>query len=95
MRNEMRNWLLWYKKQIGFDGLRLDGVKYFNSTAAEDFLYNAAFNSGWASNGESQFAVGDFSSGTKSQLDNWSNSVLNRAGTFDSALREALHGLAF
>ena len=30
MRTNMRNWLIWYKKQMGWDGVRLDG-KTFSS----------------------------------------------------------------
>ena len=29
MRNGMRDWLLWYKKQVGFSGVRIDAIKHF------------------------------------------------------------------
>ena len=58
MRNEVRSWLIWYKKQMGFDGVRLDAVKHFLADATEDFLYNMQFNAGWASGGDAMFAVG-------------------------------------
>ena len=28
MRTEMRNWLIWYKKQVGWDGVRIDAVTF-------------------------------------------------------------------
>ena len=58
MRNQMRDWIVWYKKQTGFDGFRLDAVKHFPAYATEDFLYNAQQSAGWASGGPSMFAGG-------------------------------------
>lgn len=92
MRNEMRSWLIWYKKQMGIDGFRLDAVKHFLPSATEDFLYNLQFNAGWASGGEDMFAVGEYVGGGW-DLDNWCNSVQNRAGTFDFGLRGAIYGI--
>lgn len=90
MRNNMRNWLVWYKKQVGFDGVRLDAVKHFPDWATEDFLYHLQHSAGWASGGNKMFAVGEYVGG-KSQLDNWCNNVQNRAGTFDFSLRDGLY----
>ena len=92
MRNEMREWIIWYKKQLGFDGFRLDAVKHFLSSATEDFLYNCQFNADWASGGNSMFAVGEYVGGSF-ELDNWCNSVQNRAGTFDFSLRGSFYGV--
>lgn len=92
MRNQMRSWLIWYKKQMGIDGFRLDAVKHFLPEATEDFLYNLQFNAGWASGGDAMFAVGEWV-GSGADLDNWCNSVKNRAGTFDFGLRGALYGV--
>jgi alpha-amylase len=92
MRNNMRNWLIWYKKQVGFDGLRIDAVKHFPAYAAEDFLWNLQYGSLWANGGPDMFAVGEWVGGT-SQLDAWCNSVQNRAGTFDFNLRFALSSM--
>ena len=86
MRDEMRSWMIWYKKQIGFDGYRLDAVKHFPSYATEDFLYNVQFSAGWASGNDSMFAVGEYVGGG-GELDYWCDSVKNRAGTFDFGLR--------
>ncbi|TAD99382.1 MAG: DUF1939 domain-containing protein [Bacteroidetes bacterium] len=92
MRNGTRDWLIWYKKQLGFDGVRIDAVKHFPHWAMEDFLANMQSNAGWANGGNSMFAVGEFVGG-KSDLDGWCNNVQNRAGTFDFALRNGLNGI--
>lgn len=92
MRNEIRRWVLWYKKQMGFDGFRLDAVKHFLSSVTEDILYNAQHNADWASGGDEMFAVGEYVGG-RGELDAWCASVQNRAGTFDFSLRGALYGI--
>jgi alpha-amylase len=92
MRNGMRNWLIWYKKQVGFDGLRLDAVKHFPAYVSEDVLWNLQYGAMWASGGAEMFAVGEWVGGT-SQLDAWADAVQNRAGTFDFNLRFALSAM--
>lgn len=90
MRDNTRAWLIWYKKQLGFDGVRLDAVKHFPDWATEDFLYNLQVNAGWASGGNTMLAVGEYVGGT-TELDNWCNAVQNRAGTFDFSLRDGIY----
>jgi len=92
MRNEMRRWVIWNKKQMGWDGVRLDAVKHFSTTVTEDFLWNMQFGSLWANGGNDMFAVGEWVGGM-GDLDAWANNVQNRAGTFDFALRNALTGI--
>lgn len=92
MRNEMRNWIIWNKKQLGWDGVRLDAVKHFPNAVTEDYLWNLQFGSLWASGGNEMFAVGEWVGGM-SALDAWADAVQNRAGTFDFALRNALTGI--
>ena len=92
MRDGMRNWMIWYKKQMGWDGLRIDAVKHFPSFLTEDILWNMQNNADWATAGNNMYAVGEYVGGS-SELDNWCNSVQNRAGTFDFSLRGAIHGL--
>ena len=58
-----RKWLIWYKKQVGFDGVRLDAVKHFPDFAIEDFLYNLQSNAGWANGGATMYAVGEWVGG--------------------------------
>lgn len=89
-RNSQRNWLIWYKKQLGFDGVRLDAVKHFPDFASEDFLYNMQSNAGWASGGATMFAVGEWV-GSSTQMDGWVSNVQNRAGTFDFSLRNGIY----
>ncbi|MFN5418575.1 MAG: alpha-amylase family glycosyl hydrolase [Flavobacteriia bacterium] len=92
MRNNMRNWLIWYKKQVGWDGVRIDAIKHFPNYVAEDYLWNLQNNAGFASAGDDMFAVGEWVGGA-SELDAWANAVQNRAGTFDFSLRNAFTGI--
>lgn len=84
--------MIWYKKQMGWDGVRLDAVKHFPSAVTEDVLWNLQNNAGWASGTNSMYAVGEWVGGA-SELDAWANAVQNRSGTFDFALRNALTGI--
>ena len=92
MRTGNRNWLVWYKKQVGFDGVRLDAVKHFPDFASEDFLYNLQSNAGWASAGATMYAVGEWV-GSAAQMDGWVANVQNRSGTFDFSLRNGLYNI--
>lgn len=92
MRNGMRNWLIWYKKQMGWDGVRIDAVKHFPAYATEDFLWNLQNNAVWASGGNDMYAVGEYV-GNMGEIDNWCDAVQNRAGTFDFSLRFALQDI--
>ncbi|MBS1511255.1 MAG: T9SS type A sorting domain-containing protein [Bacteroidetes bacterium] len=92
MRNGYRNWMVWLKKQTGFDGIRLDAAKHYEYAASEDWLYNLQHNAGFAGGTDSMFAVGEFI-GDIGQEDGWCNNVQNRAGTFDFNLRGALKGM--
>ena len=92
MRDNMRDWLIWYKKQLGWDGLRIDAVKHFSNEITEDFLWNLQNNAVWASGTDEMFAVGEWVGGS-AELDSWANAVQNRAGTFDFSLRGGLYGI--
>ncbi|MBU6120565.1 T9SS type A sorting domain-containing protein [Hymenobacter sp. PAMC29290] len=92
MRTGNRNWLIWYKKQVGFDGVRMDAVKHFPDFASEDFLYNMQSNAGWANGGATMYAVGEWV-GSSSQMDGWVANVNNRSGTFDFSLRNGLYNV--
>jgi len=92
MRNGMRNWMIWYKKQMGWDGVRLDAVKHFPASVAEDILWNLQNNAGWASGGTDLFSVGEWVGGIN-EMDSWCNQVQNRSGTFDFSLRGNLRNI--
>ena len=92
MRNGMRNWIMWYKKQVGFSGVRIDAIKHFPTYLSEDLLWNLQHGNGWANATDDMFAVGEWVGGA-SELDQWCNDVQNRAGTFDFSLRNALVGI--
>ncbi|MCC5922173.1 MAG: DUF1939 domain-containing protein [Crocinitomicaceae bacterium] len=93
MRNGMREWIIWYKKQAGWDGVRIDAVKHFPNEVTEDYLWNLQNNAGWASGGDEMFAVGEWVDFNAGILDWWANEMQNRAGTFDFALRDGLYGI--
>lgn len=86
MRNGIREWLIWNKKQMGFDGVRIDAVKHFTSWAAEDFLFNLQNSTDFMNNGDQMFAVGEYVGGT-AEVDGWYSAVQGRAGVFDFSLR--------
>ena len=89
MRTNTRNWLMWYKKQMGWEGVRIDAIKHFPTYIVEDFLWNLQHGNGWANGTDDMYAVGEWVGGA-SELDQWCNDVQNRAGTFDFSLRNAL-----
>lgn len=98
MRDGMRAWVVWLKKQTGVDGFRLDAVKHFENWATKDFVWNLAYNAGFASGGSEMFCVGEYV-GSAGELDGWVDSVNNSdgftdvVGTFDFALRNALKSM--
>ncbi len=91
MRNGMREWMIWYKKQTGFDGLRIDAVKHFPTEITEDFLWNLRYGAGWANGGDDFFAFSEWVDFNKTVLDNFCSTVQNRTGTFDFSLRSGIH----
>lgn len=83
MRDQARQWFVWFRKQTDVDGFRFDAVKHFPPSVVEDLLANTMGDpSGY-------FAVGEFLSGAD-QLDDWTRRTAGRAGTFDVSLRNAL-----
>jgi alpha-amylase len=86
MRNQSREWLIWFKKQTGVDGFRLDAIKHFPNAVSEDMIWNLQNNAGFASGTDQMFTVGEWVGG-KSELDAWVDAVQGRAGTFDFGLR--------
>jgi alpha-amylase len=86
MRKHFREWLIWYKKQTGFNGVRIDAVKHFPNSVSEDFLWNLQNGALWASGTDTMIAVGEWV-GDAAALDGWTSAVQNRAGTFDFSLR--------
>jgi len=99
MRTNTRNWLVWYKKQTGFDGVRIDAAKHFPWWATQDFLYNLKYDAGWADGGAQMFAVGEIV-GSGADQDAWINNVRysnggseDLVGTFDFGLRQELRNM--
>ncbi len=100
MRNGVRAWNIWMKKQTGVDGFRIDAAKHFPYWATKDFLWNLAYDADWASGGETMFAVGEYV-GSKSEMDQWvddvnySDGFTDVVGTFDFSLRGAIHDMVY
>jgi alpha-amylase len=91
MRNNARNWIMWYKKQTGVDGWRWDAVKHFPIYAQEDFIYNTKYVlPDFAKGGQTMFNIGEWIGG-KEDLDKYVSDVRSGAeehtGTFDFSLR--------
>ena len=84
MRDQARQWFVWFRKQTDVDGFRFDAVKHFPPSVVEDLLANAM---GQSPHG--YFAVGEFID-SKDQMDDWSRQTNGRAGTFDVGFRDAL-----
>lgn len=70
MRKHLREWMIWYKKQTGFNGIRIDAVKHFQNEVSRDFLWNLQNLAGWATASDTMLAVGEWVGG-KTELDNW------------------------
>jgi alpha-amylase len=83
MRDQSREWFVWFRKQTGADGFRFDAVKHFEAYVVEDLLFNAMGDR------RDFFAVGEYIGG-HDQIDGWCELTRNRCGTFDFPLREAL-----
>lgn len=91
MRDNARNWVMWYKKQTGVDGWRWDAVKHFPIYVQEDLIYNTKYVlPAFAQGGEAMLNIGEWI-GTKTEIDNYVLNVRSgteeHTGTFDFALR--------
>ena len=91
MRDNSRNWIMWYKKQTGVDGWRWDAVKHFPIYVQEDLIYNTKYVlPSFAQGGEAMMCIGEWI-GTKTELDNYVTNVRSgteeHTGTFDFSLR--------
>lgn len=71
MRDQARDWIMWFKKQTAVDGFRWDAVKHYPEWAQQDFLYNLKYSlPDFAKGGEAMFSVGEFI-GSKDEIDNY------------------------
>ncbi len=91
MYDEMAKWLVWFKKQSGFDGVRLDAVKHIETGLVLGLMNELQNNAGWASGGSQMFAVGELID-SKQTMDNWvAVQEGQRCGTFDFSLRDGIY----
>lgn len=91
MRDNARNWIMWFKKQTGVDGWRWDAVKHFPIYVQEDLIYNTKYVlPAFAQGGEAMLCIGEWI-GNKTDLDNYVTNVRSgteeHTGTFDFSLR--------
>jgi alpha-amylase len=90
MRPQARAWFTWFVKQTGVDGFRFDDVKDYPPEIVEDLLWNAMGDP------ISYFCVGEFiPNNVPGCLDQWTDDVKGRSGTFDYPLRYALVNLVY
>lgn len=91
MRDGANNWLLWLKKQTGFDGWRMDAVKHFPISIQTHIIYNTKYTGpAFVQGGESMLSIGEWI-GNKTDLDNYVTAVRSgteeHTGAFDFSLR--------
>ena len=84
MRDQARDWIMWFKKQTAVDGFRWDAVKHFPEYVQQDLLYNVKHNlPDFAKGGDGMFSVGEYI-GSKDEIDNYCKAVqyANGGGEF-------------
>lgn len=100
MRDNARDWIMWFKKQTAVDGFRWDAVKHFPEYVQQDLSWNLKYSlPEWCQGGEAMFNVGEFI-GSKSEVDNYTNTVTASnggneflMGGFDFPLRESIKNI--
>lgn len=86
MRDQARDWIMWFKKQTAVDGFRWDAVKHYPEWAQQDFLYNVKYSlPDFAKGGEAMFSVGEFI-GSKYEIDNYCMRVQYANGSSEFAM---------
>lgn len=95
MYNGSIDWLKWFKKQSGVDGLRWDAVKHFSIYPQRDGTRRVKYDLGWANGGYSMLNIGEWIGGT-GDLDGYVTNMAQASvgygyeehtGTFDFNLR--------
>lgn len=101
MRDQARDWIVWFKKQTAVDGFRWDAVKHFPEYVQQDLSWNVkyAMPGDWCAGGEAMFNVGEFL-GSKSEVDGYTSTVTTSnggneflMGGFDCPLRESIKNI--
>ena len=86
MRDQARDWIMWFKKQTAVDGFRWDAVKHFPDYVQQDLLYNVKYSlPEFAQGGQSMFSVGEFI-GSKYEIDNYCMGVQYANGGSEFAM---------
>ncbi|KAF3780097.1 Alpha-amylase 3 [Nymphaea thermarum] len=97
VRNDIKEWLCWLRKEIGYDGWRLDFVRGFWGGYVKDYM----------STSEPYFAVGEYwdslcytygnmdhnQDGHRQRIVDWINATNGTAGAFDVTTKGILHSV--
>ncbi len=81
VQKETLNWISWFVKETGVDGLRFDAVKHINSQFMKKFL-NHIHNEF----GNDFYAVGEYWESSKSIIDHYINAIDYQMDMFDVVL---------
>lgn len=82
MLNNARDWLAWYKKQTGVDGLRWDAVKHFPLFVQQDLIRNIKYGIPiWAQGGNAMTNIGEWI-GNAGDLDQYVTDVASASGSY-------------
>ena len=100
MRNEARNWMMWFKKQTAVDGYRWDAVKHIPDWFQQDMLWNVKYSlPSWCQGSEDMFSVGEYV-GSQTEMDNYCTAIQYAnggnefsMGTFDFSLRSSIQNV--
>ena len=87
VREELFQWALWYYKEIGFDGVRLDAVKHISPKFYNEWLHRLRTETG-----SEIFAVGEYwAPGNLDLLLKYIEATEGNMSLFDSSLHANLH----
>lgn len=82
VREEIRRWIRWYHREIGFDGVRLDAVKHISFEMYRDVLREVRAQAG----NQKLFAVGEYWSPDIGRLKHYLDVVQDEMMLFDVPL---------
>ncbi|MCR5608124.1 MAG: alpha-amylase [Lachnospiraceae bacterium] len=81
VRNELTNWGKWFVNETNIDGFRLDAVKHIDNTFYKEWLSSVR-----SATGKELFTVGEYASGSTSELNGYLTAVNSSMSVFDFPL---------
>nr|DAD31168.1 TPA_asm: hypothetical protein HUJ06_010019 [Nelumbo nucifera] len=95
VRNDLKEWLCWLRKEIGYDGWRLDFVRGFWGGYVKDYLEASepyfAVGEYWDSLGYTYGEMDYNQDGHRQRIIDWINATNGTAGAFDVTTKGILH----